>query len=43
MDINISIENCSLFKLHQSQILQSIFDQHSKKPEKNYDIKTTGW
>ena len=30
VDINISIENCSLLKLHQSQNLQRIFDQHSK-------------
>ena len=26
--INISIDNCSLSKLHQSQTLQRIFGQH---------------
>ena len=35
LDINIAIDNCSLLKLNQSQTLQSIFGQHSKKPEKN--------
>ena len=43
LDIHISIDNCSLLKLYQSQTLQRIFDQHFKYPGKNYDIKTTGW
>ena len=30
LDINISIDNCGLLKLHQSQILQRMFGQHSK-------------
>ena len=34
LDINIAIDNCSLLKLNQSQTLQNIFGQHSKKPEK---------
>ena len=42
LDINVSIDNCSLLKLHQSQALQRILGQHSKEPEKNHDIKTTG-
>ena len=29
-DINISIDDCSILKLHQSQTLQRIFGQHSK-------------
>ena len=43
LDIHISIDNCSLLKLHQSRTLQRIFGQHFKYPGKNYDIKTTGW
>ena len=30
LDINISIDNCSLLKLHQSQTLQRIFGQYFK-------------
>ena len=30
LDIHISIDNCGLLKLHQSQALQRIFGQHFK-------------
>ena len=30
LDINISMDSCSLLKLHQSQSLQRIFGQHFK-------------
>ena len=38
LDINISFDNCSLLKLHQSQTLQRIYGQHPKEPEKKHDI-----
>ena len=43
LGIHISIDSCSLLKLHQCRTLQRIFGQYFKKPGKNHDIKSTGW